>query len=414
MRNKNKPLTKAIFDNFAGSSQKPIYDEKGNVIKYNKSRFSRFNWKPLVIIASFLLIICGLLYLPQLFMHDDLRGEFIMTPNAAGYTQMQKHLENNKGEDFDSDGLKNLEEIEFGSDPYFSDSDRDGVIDGLDNNPLSKDKTLDNAILAQGTTRKDPYSMSGVILWPDNYDSWIHGAVIETQEGFQFTGFKGWAKFPSGAYAYQYVNGKHQLLPYRENANAWHITQDCVVVLTDNKPENTYRIRLFGHEFYMRSGIAEALNWLLPERGWITCEKMWLDDTFVNTNTNIYTTFKKTNPYSSGDIRFEKYSKSLDSLADVYQYISSGRYVLASLMSEEYGECIVEIYGFTETGNLIVADPQLKTNFGILNIEVCCSRILNSDGSVGEQGWFEFYGCGYNSFEGDMISFFGVEQKDGE
>lgn len=414
MRNKNKPLTKAIFENFADTSQKPMYDEKGNVIKYNKSKFSKFNWKPLVVIASLLIIICGVLYLPQLFMHDDLRGDFIMTPNAAGYTQMQKHLENNKGGDFDSDGLKNMEEIEIGSDPFFTDSDRDGVIDGLDSNPLNKDKALDNAILAQGTTRKDPYSMSGVILWPDNYDSWIHGAVIETQEGFQFTGFKGWAKFPSGAYAYQYVNGKHQLLPYRENANAWHITQDCVVVLTDDKPENTYRIRLFGYEFYMRSGIAEALNWLLPERGWITCEKMWLDDTFVDTNTNIYTTFKKVNPYSFGDKRFEKYGKSLDSLADVYQYISSGRYVLASLMSKEHGECIVEIYGFTETGNLIVADPQLKTNFGILNVEICCSRVLNRDGSVGEQGWFEFYGCGYNSFEGDMISFFSVEQKDGE
>ena len=407
-KNKN-PLTKAIFENFSRETHQAMYDEKGRVIDYNKKR-KRTNWIPLVVAGGIFAVLCGIIYLPQVFIEKNIRGELIMNPNTSGYLQMQEHLENNKGKDFDSDGLINMDELSQGSDPFFPDSDKDGLFDGADSRPLVTDKNLESIIRAQGTTRKDPYSMNGVILWPDDNESWIHGAVIETKEGFQFTGFSGWAKFPEGKYAYQYIDGKHTLLPYRENANAWHITKDCVVVLTDEKPKDTYRIKLFGWETYLRNGFGEFLSWILPEEGWVTCEKMWLDDTFVDTKTNTYTTFKKVNPNSFGESRFEKYSKSLNELADVYRYIASGKYVMASLLSEEHGECVVEVYGFTESGNLIVSDPQLKSNFGILNVEICCSRAVNEDGTVGEHGWFEYFGCGYNSYAGDKIAFFAVEQ----
>lgn len=409
---KSKNLNK-IFYNYATATHSALYDAQGNSIReHNKGPLSKLA-KPIVITATTVAIVIGALYIPQVFMDDD-PGELISTPNASGWQQMYDYLLLHKGDDFDKDGMTNWDEIQAGSDPYFPDSDLDGLFDGKDDEPNKKGKELENAIITGGTTRKDPYSMNGVVLWPDNKEAWLHGAVIETQGGYQFTNFKGWVKFPSGTYAFQYVDGAHTLLPYRADTNTWHITEDCIVVLRDTIPENTYCVSLFGSSFYVRnSWIGDVLDFLLPQKGWLTCQKMWLDDTFIDTQNVTYAPYQKVSSLSSGTY-YSKYNKNLDALAKVYQTISNGSPMLVSLQSEEYGECILEVYGFTQAGDLIVADTQLKNNAGVLTIDIKCERTVEDDGTIGTYGWFEFYGCGYSSYEGARIAFVSMPNADKE
>ena len=254
----------------------------------------------------------------------------------------------------------------------------------------------------------DPYEINGVILWPDSKEAWALGAVIPVDAGYQFTNFKGWAKFPGGKYAYQYVNGKHTILKHKDSANAWYIDQDCTVVLVDEKPENTYQISFFGNSTYMRNWLGSFLSALLPEKGWITGETMWLDDTFVDTRTNVYAKYQKSDVSNLPVSRFATYSEQLNDLAEVYAFIDDGKCVLATIMSEEYGEAIVEVYGYTADGNLIIADPQLKSVNGVLEMKICCSRALDKDNQVVERSWFEFRGCGFDSRNGDLIGFYSV------
>lgn len=409
---KSKNLSK-IFDNYATATHSALYDAHGNAIReHNKGPLTKFA-KPALITAITVVTVFGAFYIPQLFMKDD-PGELISTPNASGWQQMQEYLLSHKGDDFDKDGMTNWDEIQSGSDPFFPDSDFDGIFDGIDDKPTEKGKKLENAIMAEGTTRKDPYSINGVVLWPDNNKSWLHGAVIEVQDGFQFTNFEGWVKFPSGTYAFQYSNGAHTLLPYRAETNTWHITKDCTVVLRDTIPENTYCISFFNHSFYVRNHIiGNIFNALLPSKGWLTCQKMWLDDTFVDTQSVTYAPYRKVNTVNIGTY-YGNYNKKLDTLANVYQVIKNGSPMLVSLQSEEHGECILEVYGFTQAGDLIVADTQFKDRAGVLTIDIKCERIIEDDGSVGTFGWFEFSGCGYSSYEGAKIAFVSMPEANKE
>lgn len=401
---KSKTLNK-IFDNYAANNPSAMYDAQGNTIRKHDKCFLIKMLKPIVVTATTAAIVFGALYIPQVFMPDVRAGDLIATANISGWSQLQNYLEQHKGDDFDKDGMTNWDEMQLGADPFFADTDRDGLLDGRDPKPMQPGKELENAVMTQGTTRKDPYSMNGVVLWPDDKYSWLHGAVIEVQDGFQFTNFKGWAKFPSGTYAFQHKDGAHTLLPYREDTNTWHITEDCTVVLRETIPEDTYCVSLVGHSFYIRNAtIGNVFDTLLPQKGWLTCKKMWLDDTFVDTQNITYAPYRKVGNIN-GNAYYRNYSKSLDSLANVYQTIKNGSPMLVSLQSEKKGECILEVYGFTQAGDLIVANPQIKSNAGVLTIDARCERIINEDGTIGTLGWFEFYGCGYNSYEGAYITF---------
>ena len=406
MRNKLKnKLGSSMYDNFAGGNGAPIYDSSGRVIRSKREKRKKMVTK-IIIISLVFAVLGGVIYLPQFFMKSDNKGKLIMEPDRYAYTDLVTYVKNHSGDDFDKDGLNNYSEYTAGANPFDPDTDRDGMPDGSDSEPLSAGDYLYRAILSKGNDMKTPYEINGVILWPDNKGSWTNGAVIEVQSGYQFTNFEGWAKFPDGKYAYQYVDGKHTILPYRESANAWHITQDCVVVLTDNKPEDTYEISLFGNKFYLRNQVGKALSAILPDAGWICASTMWLDDTFVETKPYTYSNFTKVDVSQYHGQYYNAYSKDLAALSEVYELIDNGYYVLASLMSEDAGECIVEVYGYTYSGDLIVADPMRKSSSGLLEIDVCCSRYLSDTNVVTERAWFEYAGCGYDSTQGALISFF--------
>lgn len=414
MRNKRKnTFFKNVLENFRTENSAPMYTTSGDII-YTQKKLN-LKWLAIVLpIAAVIGVIAGIIYLPQFFIPDTRESNLIADTNPAAHTEMLQYVKTYSGEDFDKDGLSNFEELEAKTDPFFNDTDKDGVLDGYDQTPLKKNDTLYNSILSTGASIKTPYEINGVILWPDNKETWTYGAVIPVRNGYQFTGFSGWAKFPGGKYAYQYIDGRHTLLKHNEKANTWKIERDCVVVLTDKQPENTYLISFFGNETFMRNGFGKFLSWLLPEKGWITAKTMWLDDTFVDTSNNTFAPYQKVGPSAYDATRYGQYSKSLTDLAEVYDLIDNGYCVLASLMSEQYGETIVEVYGYTNAGNLIVADPQIKSINGIITIDACCSRALTFSGELTENAWFEYYGCGYDSHKGDMIAFFSTINNKGE
>lgn len=407
----DKQRRREIFENFRVGPNSAVYDEHGNVIMDPKEKNKQILFKVLKIavpIIVVLLILSGIIYLPQFFVSDQKPNELVFETNKKQYEALQSYLKEKPDADFDNDGLINYEEIRFGSNPFSSDTDRDGICDSIDKNKCTKDNAIYNSLVAQGDNMDDPYEINGIILWPDSKDAWALGAVIPVETGYRFTNYKGWAKFPTGKYAYQYIDGKHTLLKHKESANAWYIDKDCTVVLVDEKPENTHLISFFGHSTYMRGGFGSFLAAVLPNRGWISGETMWLEDTFVDTRTNVYAKYQRVEISNLPDSRFATYSESLSDLAEVYAFIDKGKCVMASVMSEKHGEAIVEIYGYTADGDLIAADPQVKTTAGTLEIKVCCSRALDENGQIKERSWFEFKGCGFDSDNGDLIGFYSV------
>lgn len=417
----NKAQRREIFKNFNVGPNSAMYDSAGNVIaKTGKFKTRRFikkikklkKLKKLIIVTSVVLALAGAIYIPQLFIEEVRKNELIFTSDKGRYAAFLKYLDLKRDADFDGDGLSNYLEAQQRSNPFSNDTDHDGVLDSFDKNPCERDETLLTILTMQGADIEEPYAINGVILWPDNEEAWSLGAVIPVQSGYQFTDFQGWAKFPSGKYAYKFAGGKHTLLDYKQNANAWYIEEDCVVVLVDEQIENTYLISLFGYETYMRNSFGAFLAKVLPDKGWIAGETMWLEDTFVDTSDNIYAKYQTTNITQLDDSRYSTYSNKLDDLADVYRFIDQGDCVLASLMSEDHGETIVEVYGYTKSGDLIVADPHSKSTNGVIFIQANCSRALDKNNNITENSWFEYYGCGYDSSNGDLIGFFSVLSKE--
>lgn len=416
MRNPlNKRLRQKMYENFKSGPNSAVYDDAGNVIaeKKKKERQKYYKFlKILIPIISVFLVLAGIVYLPQFLIEDEAANELIFKADLEKYDEFLKYLDGKRDSDFDGDGVSNYIESQWGSNPYSKDTDHDGVFDGTDNSPCSHDDVLYTSLLTQGADIDEPYEINGVILWPDDKNSWALGAVIPVQNGYQFTNYRGWAKFPSGKYAYEYSDGKHTILKQKKDANAWYIAHDCKVVLVDDRPENTYKVSFFGKSTYLRNGTGELLAWLLPEKGWITAETMWLDDTFVDTRSNTYSQYQKANTSYLDTARYKYYTEQLTDLAEVYAIIDRGDYVLASLISKEHGESIVEIYGYTNDGDLIVADPQIKSINGILRVTARCSRALDKNNRIVENSWFEFSGCGYDSANGDLIGFFYASNKE--
>lgn len=82
-------------------------------------------------------------------------------------------LSNDAGEDYDSDGLTNLEEYTYGTWPYYADTDQDGLLDGAEVHTHGTDPTLpdtDGDMMPDGwevTYGLDPLSDSDATLDPD-------------------------------------------------------------------------------------------------------------------------------------------------------------------------------------------------------------------------------------------------------
>lgn len=383
----------------------PNYTSAGRVVRRGLSRRN----KVILAVCCVVLVfgaIAGVIYLPQFKKVPVSNGYPIAATNATAWSALQSYLAAHPDEDFDGDGLTNAEELTSKTDPYFQDSDFDGVMDKQDTKPMSKGNAVLNTMKASGEDIDTPVAMNGVILWPDDNKSWARGGVIKVQTGYQFTNYKGWAKFQTGGIAYQYVDGRHTPLSYRKDIDAYYIEQDCLVVLEKTEKEMTYLISFFGHHSYMRGKLGKFLASALPDRGWITGRAMWLDDTFIDVGVNTKLPCVPLDITTEDESRFAFYSSDLMDLSNTYAWIDAGYYVFASLISEDMGEMIVAVYGYTYDGNLLVMNPATGSSKSVLIITAHCGRCLTPDNKVSQFSYFAFRGCGYSSADGDMISFF--------
>ena len=177
----------------------PVYDTNGRIINPEKKR--RDTRLAIAIIA--VTAILSFIYLPQMFLSE----EKVSSENAAvkydtsAIKLSSDALKNNPSKDFDGDGIENSEESSEGTNPWFIDSDLDGLTDYCElyvtkTNPkeFNKDYLIDQQ--KKYDEKKDkslgsPYKIGNVILWADDYESKAYGSVVKTTTGYRFCNFSG-------------------------------------------------------------------------------------------------------------------------------------------------------------------------------------------------------------------------------
>jgi len=112
--------------------------------------------------------------------------------------------------------------------------------------------------------------------------------------------------------------------------------------------------------------------------------------------------------------RFGECTNEFSSLTDVYSSVLSGRPVPVSLQSPSGGEVLCLVYGFTEYGDLLIADSAGKTtdasgNPWMLEIIERAAITIDQNGEIRQREYFDFEGLGFSSARGDKIHFIPAE-----
>lgn len=366
--------------------------------------------KPFIIlaicIASFLVTLIGFIYLPQFFILDNKPNSFIGIQDDSTTDVRAHHIDNCGNLDFDNDGLTNSYELSIKSDVFRVDSDKDGIPDGIDSNPTKTDKRIVENLRLEGVTVGSSYEVNGVIMWADDEESLMRGGAILLPNGhYRITNFKGWVAFPDCKYAYMYKDGMHTELQHREKENAWRIDEDCEIVITNEKPEQIHRVSFFNNiSYWDDGGFSSFISSVLPTKGFVSSQKIWLEDTFVKTDKSVYATDISYNPKLDID-RFTHNNISLNDLTSVYNMINKGKSVFVSLINDKAGETILVVIGYTKDGHLILSSLD-DSDSSVLYIYPCSAKSIDENNHISLFTWYEFYGCGYNSHNGDTISYF--------
>lgn len=394
----------------------PVYDMDGHTITPEKKKRE----KRLALLILTLSAIAIFIYFPGFFMEDAGSEDSVtVTPDSSAIRLSNSALRDNPQEDFDGDGLTNTEEINAGTNPWNADTDGDGATDYFEVKVSDTDPLTENDLLEDMQTKMDrnneknvgsPYKIGNVILWADNYEAKSHGSVVETVSGYRFHLFSGYAQFPEneGKYAYKVERGIRTLLPYRENENAWQIEGDMTVELYDEPLEKIVEFNFFFHPVYAPSNMAtDLLSKILPDKGFITAEQKMKIDVEPDTRDNTVIDIKKPIFDSTDSYRFTLNSNTLNDLLFVRETIKEEECCVAvSLFHEEYGEYLAIVYGYTYDGDLLLADMNTLEPIGVLSIEENARKIIDDTGSLLSMSYFDFSGFGFDSRNGDRISFF--------
>lgn len=368
-------------------------------------------------------LICAVLYVPPILTTKDESISYSSTnlTHKADPTAMQvaqDYLRNHPDDDFDGDGLINELENDWNTGVYVPDHDGDGTSDYAEiylteTNPKMVDDAISRYVInsdtKNGLSVNTPFTVNGVVLWADDYNSKARGSVISLPDGsYNFYRFTGWVQFENATYAYKVVNNTQVAL--KKNANGYFYIDNSgltnVRIYTE-QPDSCVALYVFGNRILLPDNIAtRLLNAILPHKGTgLLVSKLALKNDFdgtwddsANIKQNIKTTYYAE---SYPDNRFAMDgSNSITTLSQIMTAIDNGNNVIVSLMSHTSGENIVEIYGYTKQGNLLVCDPSTNTddgNYGIINIDIIGERILDATGTIATYEHFQFNGCGYNS-----------------
>lgn len=400
----------------ADKKKEVLYDEKGNRVKEKMK-----GWKKgLIGTACTVLVLAGIIYIPPYFYSPSGATDAYtpIMPDPSALKTYQQFVKDSPDLDFDQDGLTNAEENGHGTDIWNVDTDNDGVYDSAElavtnTSPTSASSIQVDMVKAEdeanGSTIATPYKIDDIIFWPDDYTSKAYGAVVRTINGYRFWNFHGYVKFPSRVYAYEYVNGVHRPLPYREAEDAYRIDSHNEVRIYQEELVFTNELRIpFAGSIYLDdSGFGSFLSSILPDEGGpLTCQHKAIRDTEPDTGKDVTVALELPSMDFSDLSRFSQNHNTLKDLSGVYKQVEAGYCVAASIYSGTTGETIAIIYGHDQDGNLLVADASLKP-VGKLTITECAKRVMNKEGVIGQMSWYEFSGLGFNSYlYKDRINFF--------
>ena len=400
---------------------------------YRKDGTVQKRWRLIPLTFGFIILLVGLciaaIHIPTLLYKEqpvEIVGgnSRILPANEAGIKNMLDYVKDHPNADFDSDGLTNAEETNYGTDPRLPDTDMDGISDSAEiykynTRPCEPDDILtgivEQMLEERGIKATTPYKLHDVIMWADDVRSRSAGTVVPTLRGYRFSKFDGWAQFPGTVYAYRIVNGIHMPLEYRQTENAWRIhsyAADEEIVLYPQELPSTNLLTLFDRKYYVDDSLlSTVLGYILPkEHSFITYTPIVWQDTYEQ-EYNATVTGTEMPEYDASDMtRFASNTNEFGSLTDVYSSILAGKPVIVSLQSSSFGETICLAYGYTEIGDLLIADTEgNKTdsdgNIMILDIIEKSAITIDPNGELRQREFFNFTGIGYDSAKGDKIHF---------
>lgn len=383
-------------------------------LKKQKKKIS----KPILALVFVAVAIFGIVYLPPMVIAEpdmtyhasiDMTGQ----ANFAALEWASSYLRNNPEADFDNDGLTNEEELSYNTGVYIADNDNDGTTDYAElylteTNPCVKDESAMNFVIQAdsktGNAVNTPFKLHDVVMWADDYESKARGGVIPLSDGsYNFYRFKGWVQFPGTVdSAYKVVNGIQQKLK-KNDTGYFYIDSAALtnVRIYKEAPEACYILDVLDNRLSLDDNtFGKILCFILPShgKGFITCKpalKNDLDGSWVESANANEIVAKKVGGYD--EARFGRDDKLLTNLSAIFSDIDNGKNVVISLMSHEVGEIYLEVYGYTNRGNLLVADPETGKELGVINVDVIGERVLDKSGSIASYEHFAWNGCGYSS-----------------
>ncbi len=398
----------------------PTYTVDGRISHHGKKGIL----KKLKLYGAITVIVLAFTYVPQLFIKD---GTVVQTEINANLEHMNHTLNttamhNNGTMDYDNDGLSNEDEIKNKTDMWNVDSDGDGVSDGQEvnegTNPRKHDNTLVNTIkdkdAREGKEVSDPYKIGNVVLWADNYESKAMGGVIETTAGYRFCGFEGYAQFPDyeNIYVYELKNGIRKKIEMEPDEQAWKIKGDMEVEVYHEPLSEVVCFGLFGNKYYTEGNIVtKAFSTLLPDKGFISAVLMTSMDTDPDTRETVSTQVKNISYDETDYARLTHNDNNMGDLVFVRSAIQDGACILASFYSADTGEAIGIIYGYTHEGDLLVADPETMEHAGVVSITEKAKMLMMDNGEIVSYSYYDYSGFGFNSENGDKISFFAASKN---
>lgn len=282
----NNRLTRVLRNKENRQNNQVILTEKDKSIFIKKAK---------KIINIFLIIIISVsifLYVPVIFWPSSENSK--LTVNDTTET-IKKIIKDNSNKDFDNDGINNKKEMEYNSNIYYVDTDRDGLGDNLEieqikSSPCKKNNIQEGYTLPEGVAVNTPFSQNGIILWADDLYSRVCGSVTNTVYGqYRFINFRGWVQFPHKiAFAYKLKNKVRTALNYREQENVYYIDEDCIVEIRDQKIEMINYFNLFGKEIYAHQNfLTNILAGILPDnKGFLQGQTISRLDFIPDTNLN--------------------------------------------------------------------------------------------------------------------------------